>query len=109
MNIITSKLTQGIFSTTLDDLCFKWNLPIPSYLKIDVDGIENKIIDKAKNVLKDSNLHSVLIEINENRNEDINIIKLLLKIGFNYDKSQVDDARRNSGSHKGYAEYLFYK
>lgn len=109
LSIIKSKLTQGIFSTTIDDLCFKWNLPIPSYLKIDVDGIENKIIDKAKNVLKDSNLQSVLIEINENRNEDINIVKLLLKIGFNYDKSQVADARRKSGSHKGYAEYLFYK
>ncbi len=109
LNIINSELTQGVFSTTLDDLCFKWNLPIPSYLKIDVDGIENKIIEKAQNVLKDSNLDSILIEINENRNEDINIINILSKFGFNYDKDQVANARRKSGLHEGYAEYLFYK
>ena len=109
LEIISNKVSQGIFSTTLDDLCFNWKLPIPSYLKIDVDGIESKIIAEAKKTLSDSNLESVLIEINENREEDIFIINSLKKIGFSYDKNQVEDAKRKSGPHKGYAEYLFYK
>ena len=83
--------------------------PIPSYLKIDVDGIESKIIAEAKKTLSDPTLESVLIEINENREEDIFIINSLKKIGFSYNKNQVEDAKRKSGPHKGYAEYLFYK
>jgi len=109
LEAISNNFSQGIFSTTLDDLCFNWNIPIPSYLKIDVDGIESKIIEKAKKTLSSPNLESVLIEINENREQDFSIIKSLRKIGFKYDQKQVDDARRKSGPHEGYAEYLFYK
>ena len=109
LEVITSSLTQGIFSTTIDDLCFVWKLPIPSYLKIDVDGIEGKIINESKKILSSSNLESILIEINENRQQDISIINTLKKFGFHFDKDQVSKARRKSGPHKGYAEYLFYK
>ena len=109
LEIIPNNFSQGIFSTTLDDLCFKWNLPIPSYLKIDVDGIESKIIDESKKTLSSSNLKSVLIEINENREQDASIIKTFIKMGFSFDKDQVNDARRKSGPHAGYAEYLFIK
>ena len=41
--------------------------------------------------------------------KDISIINTLKKIGFNFDNDQVNQARRKSGPHKGYAEYLFYK
>ena len=66
LKIKKTKFKQGIFSTTLDDLISRWKLPIPNYLKIDVDGIEFKIIEKSKKLLKNNNLHSVLIEINPN-------------------------------------------
>lgn len=109
LEIISNNFSQGIFSTTIDDLCFRWKLPIPSYLKIDVDGIESKIIEESKKTLSSSQLKSVLIEINENREQDTTIINTLKKIGFSYDKDQVNKARRESGPHKGYAEYLFIK
>ena len=35
LEIISSKLSQGIFSTPLDDLCDIWGLPEPNYIKID--------------------------------------------------------------------------
>jgi len=104
-----SKLEQGIFSTTINDLIQKWNLPMPNYLKIDVDGIEYKIIEQSDIVLRDKNLKSILIEINSNRKEDLEIIKKLESFDFVYEKSQVDLARRKTGNHKGYAEYLFYR
>ena len=37
----------------------------PDYIKIDVDNIEHKIIQGLENVIKNQNLKSVLIEINE--------------------------------------------
>ena len=106
---ISNNFFQGIFSSTIDDLCFKWGLPIPTYLKIDVDGIESKIIDESEKTLSSSELESVLIEINENREQDTSIINTMKKIGFSFDKDQVNEARRKSGPHKGYAEYLFIK
>ena len=109
LNPIESKIKQGIFSTTLDDICLKWGFPKPKYIKIDVDGIEYKIIKESKKTLSSDSLKSVLIEINENRDEDNEIIKTFKKLGFKYDKDQVDRARRQSGEHIGYAEYLFYK
>ena len=106
---IKSKFKQGIFSTTLDDICFRWGIPIPTYIKIDVDGIEQKIISNSTKVLSSSKVKSVLIEINENRDEDKQIIVIMHKLGFKFDQNQVNDAIRKSGAHKGYAEYLFYK
>ena len=104
-----SFFSQGIFSSTLDDLCFKWDLPIPSYIKIDVDGIEHQIINESKKIFENDNVKSLLVEINENRNEDLSIIKFLKKNGYRFDKDQVDKARTRNGTFKGYAEYLFYK
>ena len=106
---INTKYRQGIFSTTLDDLHEKWNLPLPDYIKIDVDGIEHKIIEGCNKILKNKKLSSLLIEINENRKEDQSIIKKLKKFNFNFDKEQVDKSKRKNGPHKGYAEYLFYR
>ena len=104
-----SKLKQGIFSSTLDDLNKMWKLPKPNYLKIDVDGIEYKIIEKSHNLLRSEELQSVLIEINPNRDQDKQIIKTLESFDFFYDQKQVDEAKRKFGAHIGYAEYLFYK
>ena len=100
---------QGTLSVTLDDLITKFKLPIPNYLKIDVDGIEYKIIKSSKKLLKKKKLESILIEINGSRKEDKEIIKTLEKNGFKYNKAQVDTATRMEGPHKGYAEYLFYR
>ncbi|SVC47146.1 uncharacterized protein METZ01_LOCUS300000 [marine metagenome] len=103
------KLTQGIFSSTLDDLNKIWKLPKPNYLKIDVDGIEYKIIEKSQNLLRSKELQSVVIEINPKRDQDKQIIKTLESFDFFYDQKQVDEAKRKFGTHIGYAEYLFYK
>ena len=109
LHTIKTKYNQGIFSTTLDDLCNKWKIPLPNYLKIDVDGIESKIVEKANLFLKNQQLKSVLIEINPNRDEDKKIIKKMSEYGFVYDAKQVKSAERKSGGHKGYAEYLFFR
>ena len=106
---ITNKHKQGIFSTTLDDLHFNWKLPFPDHIKIDVDGIENKIIEGGSKTLKNPQLKSILIEINSNRKEDKKIIDKLKYYRFLYDEKQINDAMRLEGPHAGYAEYIFYR
>jgi FkbM family methyltransferase len=104
---INNNISQGIFSTPLDDLCGIWGLPEPNYIKIDVDGIENKIIKKSEKILKSNSLNSVLIEINANREEDKEILDIMKFHGFNYDINQITKSTRQTGRHKGYAEYIF--
>jgi len=102
-------LKQGIYSSSLDEILYTWNLPCPNYLKIDVDGIESKIIYGAKKTLKNDDLKSILIEININRDEDKDIINILKKNNFTYSQDQVNESERKTGPHKGYAEYLFIR
>ena len=109
LKVIKTPFEQGIFSTTLNDLIEVYKLPFPDYLKIDVDGIEFKIIEKSDILLNNLKLKSILIEINSKREVDRKIIKKLIKFGFTYDDQQVESARRKSGPHEGYAEYLFYR
>ena len=103
------KHKQGVFKSSLDEIIHNWQFPVPNYLKIDVDGIENIIIKNSAFLLKSAELESILIEINRKRDEDTEIISILENAGFKYDKDQVEDSTRKSGVHKGYAEFLFYK
>ena len=64
---------------------------------------------KSDKILKNDKLESILIEINTKRKEDLTIIDKLKKYNFTFNKIQVDSSMRKSGSHVGYAEYLFYK
>ena len=57
-------LKQGGLSTTLDALVGKYGLPQPALLKIDVDGIEEKILKGSETVLKSQHLRTVLFELN---------------------------------------------
>lgn len=55
--------TQGIFASTLDRLCFEHGFPIPQHIKIDVDGLEDRILDGGERVLSHPAFRSLLIEI----------------------------------------------
>jgi FkbM family methyltransferase len=72
---------QGMFGVTLDDLCSKWGLPCPNYIKIDVDGIEIAIINGAGNTLKNPDLRSVIVELGTD-DEQREAVKLMKQAGF---------------------------
>ena len=74
---------QGIFFTSLDDLIFKYTLPIPKYIKIDVDGIELKILNGATNLLKSNSLKSILVEFQYTNDKQVEmLIDKLESFGF---------------------------
>lgn len=74
--------TQGIFSCTLDKLCFEYGFPIPQHIKIDVDGLEEKIIEGAKQVLSHPNFSSLLIEISGYDGAQPEVISRLANFGL---------------------------
>ncbi len=50
------------FSQSLDDFVDEYNLKLPNYIKIDVDGIELSILNGAIKILNSNNIKSILIE-----------------------------------------------
>ncbi|NRA66665.1 MAG: FkbM family methyltransferase [Pseudobacteriovorax sp.] len=62
--------TQGSFAVTLDDFCQKKNT-CPNHIKIDVDGLENRVLEGMLTTLKNPNLKSILVEIEGSNSKDL--------------------------------------
>ena len=104
----SASFTQGSISTSIDRLTIGDRLlPIPNHIKIDVDGIEDKVILGALKTLEQKDVRSVLIEINTNLESHWEIVDLMLDLGFDYSRSQVEQAQRKEGTFKGVGNYVF--
>lgn len=77
-----SAFKQGALSISLDDLIEKYNLPAPSHIKIDVDGLESDIIHGAAKTISHPNLKSVLVELNDDLPEDAKVVRIFKENGF---------------------------
>jgi hypothetical protein len=98
---------QGAVSATLDDLVANNTMPVPTHIKIDVDGFEHKVIHGARQTLCDSSVKTLLIEINPAVPKHIEMIEELGTFGFEFDPKQVEKSRRKEGVFEGLAEYVF--
>jgi FkbM family methyltransferase len=98
---------QGVFGYRIDDLVAAGTLEVPSYVKIDVDGFEHKVVEGARATLAHPEVRGLLIEINHNLEEHLDLVEELGAIGYRHDPAQVARAERKSGTFKGQAEYVF--
>ncbi|MBI3320407.1 MAG: FkbM family methyltransferase [Candidatus Omnitrophica bacterium] len=73
---------QVIYGASIDELVHACGLPPPTHLKIDVDGLEPEIIEGAPQVLRQSTLRSLLVEINQRSTTDVRIPDILAGYGF---------------------------
>lgn len=74
-------LSYGMFAYSIDYLMLKKILPIPDYLKIDVDGIEEDVLKGCKNLFMLKKDISVMCEINNGKKFD-KIINYFKKYNF---------------------------
>jgi len=80
-------LQQGAFSMTLDALVERYGMPQPALIKIDVDGIEDKIIKGAQNVLQSKQMRTTLLEWSFRSDEDIARLEQTMKrLGYSLSK-----------------------
>jgi len=98
---------QGSYSSTLDTLVSDGLLPIPDHVKIDVDGIEPKIVRGAQQTFANPKVKSVLIEVDTRIDDHWNMVDLMLALGFDYAHDQVEQAQRKEGPFKGVGNYVF--
>jgi FkbM family methyltransferase len=74
---------QGMLGFSVDDFIEKFSPPFPNHIKIDVDGIEDKIIEGATKTLSNPNLKSLLIELDTDDKEYCSrVISILQNAGM---------------------------
>lgn len=77
------KFSQGMIGFSIDEFIRYYHIPTPNHIKIDVDGIENKIVRGAKHTLTNKKLKSLLIELDFNHPEyNKEIIRIVEEAGF---------------------------
>lgn len=81
---------QGVYHSSIDDLVCRKNLPAPNYIKIDVDGIERKILHGADLVLQSSSCIGVLVELQYEKDEDVYSICQLMK-GYGFELAESSE------------------
>jgi FkbM family methyltransferase len=77
-----SQFQQGCISITLDEFIKIADVDFPVHIKIDVDGIESKVVEGAKGIFNNPRLKSVLIELNDELEEDQQLKNLIISYGY---------------------------
>ena len=90
-----SCFTQAILAYSIDSFIEQFRLPCPDHIKLDVDGIEPKILSGAKRTLP--NVKTILIEV-EGENEGH--VETLIEVPLSNAGFREDVSARNSGSGK---------
>ncbi len=98
---------QGSFSTTLDRVIADGVVPVPHHIKLDVDGLEHKVLAGAAATLENPDVQSVLVEVNTHLPEHQAIIERMADLGFGYSDAQIDVAIRKQGAFEGIGNYVF--
>ncbi len=75
---LNSNNSYTIFSTNIDQIIEDGLLQVPSYIKIDVDGIEHLLLKGGRKLLENQKVLEIQIEINENYVEQMNTVKKIM-------------------------------
>lgn len=75
----TPSFQQGMIGYSIDDFVERFNPEFPNHMKVDVDGIEERIIAGAGKTLRDARLKTLSIELNETRTNVVEYVKLAVE------------------------------
>jgi len=104
-----SAFAQGCIALRLDALVAAGRIPQPEYVKIDVDGIEHRVLRGMEAALRDARMRSLLVELNTHLAEHLEIRAWLETLGWRWDPAQVMRAVRTEGPFEGVAEHVFVR
>jgi len=77
--------SQATLGFSVDDFIATFHPPFPDHLKIDVDGLEGKIVNGARRTMADRRLKSVLVELDRKAvTTDHSLIDQFAECGFEF-------------------------
>lgn len=97
-----SVLQQGALSSSLNDLVGVHGLPPPTLLKIDVDGIEDRILAGADDLLRSGVVRSMLVELNSEGSREPIALEILNSAGYRLVHQSAWSARFGSVTSRNY-------
>lgn len=71
----TPKFQQGMIGYSIDEFVERFTPEFPNHVKLDVDGIEDKIVAGAGKTLRDPRLKTLSIELNAERAEAVERVR----------------------------------
>lgn len=80
---------QGCVSFSLDELVARQVLPPPNHIKIDVDGIEHKVVRGAAETLKRPDLKTILLEVDFKIPQSLELVDQLKSQGWKLSQHQL--------------------
>lgn len=108
LKTMRTEFRQGCFAAPLDELVAAGVAPVPTHVKVDVDGLEHMVVAGMNDVLNDENLKSVLLEINGNLAEHQAIIDHMADRGFHVDDRQRAASLQTEGYFAGAGNIIFW-
>jgi len=94
-------------------------LPVADHIKIDVDGLEHRVVQGMLETLQKPRLKTVLIEINFDNPKNLAIVEEMERLGWRYSWEQlrihrtvkftVEKIRKYQERGVGGLNYIFYK
>lgn len=96
---------QGCSAITMDAFCDAYGFP--NHVKIDVDGLEHKVVGGMGAVL--AVCDSVLVELNTALPEHMRIYEIMEDHGLFPDVETAEVARRKDGAFAGIGNVIFYR
>lgn len=97
---------QSVMKQPLDRVVSDFGLPLPSHVKIDVDGSELQVLTGASRTLSNRSIKSVFIEIYEPDGKSTAETALLDRLGFHL-AQKVPVARLSGGVYHGLFNCVF--
>jgi FkbM family methyltransferase len=113
-----SRRQQGCIGRRMDSLISD-GLPAPVHIKIDVDGLEHRVVAGMAETLRLTDLKTVLIEINFDNPKNLAIVETMTGLGWRYSWDQlrthrtvkftVEQIKEYQRRGVGGLNYIFYK
>ena len=77
----------GALGFGIDDFLDKFDIPFPNHIKLDIDGIQGRVIAGARKTLRDARLKTVMIELQPMPEQSEFILQEMSEAGFTLDKT----------------------
>lgn len=106
-----SKMNYYLLGKSINSILENNILKLPSYIKIDVDGIEHLILEGGDKFLKHENILSLLVEINENFTDQFErVLKIMKENNFKVlHKRQNERYKNRTTDHSNTYNYVFIR
>ena len=98
---------QPVLSYRIDDLIKHFQIPVPTHIKIDVDGIEFEVLRGAEKTLESPKVKSILVEFEEGSKEASAMMDFLAEKGHRFHSKHKYVYGGESGPMSKIYNYIF--